>query len=191
MADLVGGSGDVEPLHGRWTVIEGRWVFGGVAFSIRRHHRVCRQDVLYVGEDQLLMLALVVETDFDQLRPLCGVFIAIEESLDGLVDVASIAVDSVHCGATQDASAVAGKRCSRRVVVGVEKSVEALSKRLVIFQKRTKDKGFEKPRGVPQMPFGGAHVGHGLNDLVLNAKRCCQLLALCPRGSEILAKTRQ
>ena len=77
------------------------------------------------------------------------------------------------------------------MVVGIEKRIETLSKWLVVLQKSPKDKGFEKPRGVPQMPFGGAHVGHGLNDLVLNAKRCCQLLALVPRGSELLAKVRR
>ena len=154
----------IHPALGGWTPgPRGRTgQIGGV-------ERVPREDVLDVHEQQLLMLLLVVEPQGDQLRQpgLAGIA---EQTLHGLVDVGAIARDLVDARTRQEAAL--GSRMARphRLVVRVEDVGVRIVEGAVAGRVLAEDEGLEEPGHVGPVPLRRAHVGHGLDGLVLGAQ---------------------
>ena len=134
---------------------------------------------LDVGDEQFLMLLLVVQTDGQPLRdhrPVLPGAIA-DESLHGLVDVSTVGVDLRHGGSREQpalrARPIAGLGL---LVVGIEQMVEALVEHAVTGQKGLEQKGLVEPGHMRQVPFRRAGLDPGLQPVVLHHQRLAQAL---------------
>ena len=132
-----------------------------------------RQDI---GEDQLLMLLLVVDAELDQLGQgrMRARRAVVEQRVEQRgVDVAAIA-QHLRRGVGRVSSPrlrprLPGARC---LVVGIEAVGEAVIERCDSPARcGLQHERLEEPGGVRQVPFGGAGVVHRLDDLVLRAQR--------------------
>lgn len=140
------------------------------AFEVCRLERIAREQVLEVGDDQLLVLLLVMQTQLDALgkgvrqRPL-------QQRAHRRVDVPAIGADLVAPRARQHAAL--GPRMSRadRVVVRIDQHAERGVKGPVVRRVRLQHEGLEEPRRVREVPLHGARVGHRLDRAVLRRKR--------------------
>jgi hypothetical protein len=73
------------------------------------------------------------------------------------------------------ASGLAGPARAFRLVVGIEKEVEKRMVGLEVLFVLPEDKGFKKPGGMGQVPFGRTAVRHRLQLIVFCFKRMTQL----------------
>ena len=60
---------------------------------------------------------------------------------------------------------------SQPFVVGVEEEAESIIEAGVTLKMLREDEFLKEPRGVGEMPFGRACVGHGLDHLIIRPKR--------------------
>src|ERR1700674_3246754 len=58
-----------------------------------------------------------------------------------------------------------------RHVIRIEEIRIGGMRRSIVRRGLSQNKGFEKPTGVCQMPFRGAHIGHRLNDIIFRHQR--------------------
>ena len=152
----------------------------GVSFRaarrpVRRMERIAREDVLDVGEDQLLVLLLVVEAELDdgeQLRIGAGG----QQSFHAEVDVAAITEHLLKPGPGQHAAALARELLADGVVVGIEEKRENRIKAAKPVLGLRQDEGLEEPARVGQVPARRAAVGHRLDRAVFGGKRRDQRL---------------
>ena len=91
----------------------------------------------------------------------------LQETGDSTVDIAAIGDDDIEGRTGDEAPLNAGMLGADAVVVGIEQHAESQIKGTKICFKAFKDKGFEEPCGVGQMPFDRARIGHGLNGAIL------------------------
>src|SRR5580704_11410651 len=61
-----------------------------------------------------------------------------------------------------------------RHVIGIEEIRIGGMRRSVARRGQGQDKGFEKPTRVCQMPLRGAHIRHGLNDVIFGHQRLAE-----------------
>ena len=122
-----------------------------------------------VGEDQFLMLLLVVQAEFDQgrhgrQRGRLGVF---QEARHGRRHLRPVGHRLVHAGPGDHAAA--GPRVARAgaLVVGVEKKGEIGVERPIGGGMDGQDELLEEPGRMGQMPLAGTGVLHRLDHLVL------------------------
>ena len=150
-----------------------------VARPVGGAKRVAGQHVLYVHQQQFLMLLLMIEPELDQLA-------GRGPGIDGK-RVEQPAHRPVHMGAIGDdlgdlrpgQQAAVGTRMplAHALVIGIEQISESRIEGLVARQVRREDESLEEPGDVSQMPLGGTHVRHRLDLLVLRRKRRGQGLA--------------
>jgi hypothetical protein len=128
--------------------------------------------VLDVGDQELLVLLLVVQPDGDQRlqapeQLLVG---ALEELGHPLVHVAAVGEDLRHRGARDVAALRAAVALPRLHVVRVEEEGVDRVQRPVAGRVRLQDEGLEEPARVREMPLRRADVGHRLHHVVLGGQ---------------------
>jgi hypothetical protein len=140
------------------------------------------EQVLDVGEDQLLMLLLVLEA---QHHP--GANLVAQAALQRLehlgVDPPPIAADLVQRRTRQQAARGARMARADGLVIGVEEVVERRFERRPLQHER-----LEKPGRVGEVPFGRARVRHRLHLAVLRRERFGEELRLT---ADLLVTTRE
>ena len=124
--------------------------------------RVGEEGVLDVGGGELEVLLLVLEAEDD--AALGFVFrMTTEEALDGRVDVAAVGEDLVEGRAGEGGAELLLGHLAESAVVGIEEPAEVGIEGLVAGNEFGEDEGFEKPRGVGEMPLDGRGFGAGLD----------------------------
>ena len=140
----------------------------------RGFERVLAEQVKQVGDQQLLVLFLVMAAQLDQ-RTRCR-----RQPRQHLghrrVDVGAIGADLVERRPRYHPAAVAGMAPPLRLVIAVEQERPARVMERIARHVVAQHEGLEEPGGVREMPFGGAGVGHRLDGRVgfRQARRQCQ-----------------
>ena len=135
--------------------------------------RILREGVQNVGEDQFLMLLLVVQADLQDAQHLGEVRLVgtCQQTLHRLVDMVPI---GGHLGAVrpgQKAAQRARMTGTGRHVVGIEQVAEGGVEDVIAGKLRHQQKLLEEPSRVRPVPLGGTGIGHRLHDLILGAER--------------------
>jgi hypothetical protein len=116
-----------------------------------------------------LMLLLVVQPQGDQLGE-ARLIAMTQEGIHCLVDVGAVLRNFVNARTRQEAALGSRMPSTDGLVVRVEdigvRTVECVVTGAVLSQ----DEGLEEPRDVGPVPLRGAHVGHGLDRLILGTQ---------------------
>ena len=131
-----------------------------------------------VGQQQFLMLLLVVKAKRDELVQLDVVRMLTQHRQHAFIDSFPVSHHTSQRGATDQSALCAWVLVSYTDVVAVEQHAKTCIKRLEVGLILFKNEGFKKPGQVGQMPFGRAGVRHGLQLAIFCAKRLGQCLAL-------------
>ena len=148
-----------------------------VTGPIGRPQGIARQDVLDVGDQQLLMLLLVVQPQLHQAREL-GITTLLQPTDQAhhlLVDLGAVGIDLLHRRPGQSPSNVPGHALSKALVVRIEDEVIARMTGPIVVGKFFQDHALEEPGGVTQVPLGRTDVRHGLYYVVLGAERPAEI----------------
>ena len=148
---------------------------------VRGPHRVLKERVLDVREQELLVLHLVVQSELDAVDDL-GAARSFERGAHALVDRSPVVQDFGHRGAREHAAPVARMTVAHGVVIRVEEEREAGVIRRRLRKKGREHELLEKPGGVGEVPLHGARVRHGLNRHVLVRERLDEGLGTASRG---------
>ena len=125
-----------------------------------------------IGEQQFLVLLLVVQSEFNQSQCFARQFAFIQKQLlHGCVHVFAKRQHLRQRWAGQQTALRARVTRPQSFVIRVEKICKRIVKHLIARQVRQQHDVFKKPTGVRQMPFGRAGVRHGLHALILCAQR--------------------
>jgi hypothetical protein len=127
--------------------------------------------VLDVGQQQLLVLLLVVQAQRDQRLHLGIARAGLEQGQHRVVDVGSVALHVDERRPRDQASAGARMLLSHTLVVAVEENPEGRIERLVGGRVALEQEGLEEPGDVGEVPLGRARVGHRLHLAVLGRER--------------------
>ena len=128
------------------------------------------------------MLLLVVDAqghqglDFGQFG-LAGVFQEVDHAG---INEAAVLVGLADRGPREQSAARSAMAFAHGVVIRVEQKVVLRKGRNVAFVPGLKQKGFEEPTGVGQMPFGGRGVRHGLDHVVLRLQGFAEQMRKLP-----------
>src|SRR5229473_2805635 len=148
---------------------------GGAVDGIQR---IGSQHVLDVSQKKLLVLLLMVEAELDgeanfaQLR----ITALLKKSGHPAIDVMPIIEYLFHGGSGKKAALGLRMSFARGMVVRVEEIAVLLLEGAVVGHRLLEHEGFKKPARVGQMPFGGADVGHCLDDKVFGLERRAEVL---------------
>ncbi len=113
------------------------------------------------------MLLLVVQTEHNQVADgLILDAIAGQQLPHAIVDPLAVLADLGHGRPGDQAPLGSRVPLADGLVVGVEE-IPVCRVRFVAFEVRGEQKGLKKPCDVSPVPFGGAHIGHRLHDLIL------------------------
>src|SRR5262244_373650 len=133
---------------------------------------ILRKGVEDVGEDELLMLLLVMEADLEDAHHLGQLRIvdAGEQALYSRVDMGAKRGDALAVR-LRDEPAL-GPRMARpsRHIVRVEEIGEALIEDAIAGEMRQQEKLLEEPGRMRAVPLGRAGIGHRLHHLILGAQ---------------------
>ena len=127
--------------------------------------RVLREQVQDIGEQQFLMLLLVVASEFDQLgdgRP----EIILHQRRHRAIDMIAIGGDRLECGACDHAASRTRLTGADALVIRVEEEIELRIERAIAAKIRFENHPLEEPRRMREMPFRRARVGHRLHGRV-------------------------
>jgi hypothetical protein len=128
--------------------------------------RLRPEHVLRVGQDQLLVLLLVMQAELDSR----GIEHALGEATrDALVDLRAIRVHALEARPREHPTPWPIDARPDGLVVAVEQLRERR-----IEHRFGEDEGLEEPGRVREVPLRGARIDHGLHDLVLDGERRAQ-----------------
>ncbi len=153
---------------------------------IRGPQRAGPECMLDVGNDQLLVLLLVIASQLNQPQRFLRHIAGAQHLQDVLIHVAAISHHFVQAGTRKCIAQRFFRLRSQRVVIGIEERLEAPIERPVSGHMLGKDKGLEEPARVRQMPLGGTGVGAGLHHLVFGAQRRSQDFRLFSHRGKLL-----
>ena len=144
--------------------------------------RMAGQQMQCIGEQQLLMLLLVMETEFQRGRDRGPALVvaARDQLADVQVDVLPVGADLIERRPRQQAPLRSRMARAEAFVIRVEEVVVAVVERLVARQVRAQQQGLEEPARVGLVPFGGTGVLHRLGGLVLGGQRLRQRQRVTP-----------
>ncbi len=142
--------------------------------------------MLDVGEQQLLVLLLVMQAELDQVRelgPALGHADAVplaqrHQRLHALVHLRPVALHLVERGPQDQPAARARVLLAHALVVAVEEHPEALVERHEARFVPFEHEGLEEPGDMRQMPLGRTGIRHRLHLAVLGRERGGE----CERG---------
>src|SRR5262249_53923594 len=139
--------------------------FGEVDRSrlIHRAQRIRAERMLDVGQDELLMLLLVLQAELDRRLEIWLERRALEQLAHVLVDVGAIGVYFGETGARQQAARVTRVLRADRVVIRIEETPEVRLEGAIAARVRFEHERLEEPTRVREMPFRRAGVRHRLN----------------------------
>ena len=140
------------------------------------------EEVLDVGENQLLVLLLVLEAEHDAGANLVA-HAALQRLQHPLVDAPAIAANVVEGRTRQQAARGARMTRTDRFVIRVEEVVERRFERRPLQHER-----LEKPGRVGEVPLGRARVRHRLHLAVLRRERSGEEVRLT---ADLLVTTRE
>jgi hypothetical protein len=138
--------------------------------------------VLDVHQDQLLMLLLVMQAEFDYLPAPSRT--RLDQLRHGLGDVATVGHDLIDPGPGDQAALRSRMPGANAFVVRVEEIIVGRIEDAVAPRIRPQHEGLEEPGRVGEMPLGGADVGHGLHGLVFRRQGRGKVLRLLTHGQE-------
>jgi hypothetical protein len=162
MSSLADAAGELDPASG----VRLGGGSTGLALAVGRTQRIGGKERQDVGEKQLLMLLLVVDSDLDQARDF-GREAAASKLCQRLIDMRAVGKHALARGPCQDTAAPPGLTLPLALVVGVEAVVEGIVERLVTGEMLLQDELLEEPGDVREVPLGGARIVHGLDGHVL------------------------
>jgi hypothetical protein len=121
--------------------------------------------VQHIGQQQLLVLLFVLQTQFKQGADVgqAGRLGLLQKPQHTLLHRRAIGLDLGQRWPCQQTPLRARVLLAHRLVVAVEKRLEGRVVRFELRLKTFQHKGFKKPGGVRQVPFAGAGVRHGLH----------------------------
>ncbi len=153
---------------------------------VDRIGRVLRKGVQDVGEQQFLVLLLVMQADFED-REHALRFLRrhlLDQPLDRRIDMRAIAGDVLAVRPRDQAALRARMARTGGDVIGVEQERKAFVEDLVGGIVRHQQELLEEPGDMRAMPFGRAGIGHRLHDLVLGRQMRGALFRLRPHAAE-------
>ncbi len=163
MADVGQTSGKTHPAHRLRVLRCGHGAGRGAGHgAIRGVQRVLRKQMQQIGEQQFLMLLLVVQPKFEQ-RSWSGLA---RQTLQRRIDMSAKGQNLFERRPGEQAALRARVARADGFVIRVEEIAEGRIEHAVARQMRREDELLEKPGGVRQMPFGRTGVGHGLHGAV-------------------------
>src|SRR5260221_5770070 len=127
--------------------------------------------MLRVREDELLVLLLVMQAQFDQPVGLRGKAVGGEQAEYGLVHMTAIREHFFETRARQEAPVRTRVAIADAVVGGVEQDPVLRRENAVTRLVRNQDESLEEPRRVREVPFHRTRVGHRLERAILHGKR--------------------
>ena len=156
---------------------------------IGRIGRVLREGVQNVGDQQFLVLLLVMQADFENLEHARRVRRrhGLDQPLDRLVDMGTIAGDILAVRAGDQAALRARMARAGGDVIGVEQEGKALVENRVGRVVRHKQELLEKPGDMGAVPFGRRGIRHRLHDLVFRRQMRGARLGFRPHAAKCLA----
>ncbi len=178
-AEALGGVGaDLGEAAGVFVPAQ-RWRLGVAVLAgpVHRRQRVVREAELEVGDQQLLVLLLVLDAQRHQVYHLVGHLRAVEQRLHRLVHAGPPGAHRLVARPRQQMPLRARVLFADAVVIAVEQIFEALVGGFVAGRERLEDKGLEKPGGMGQVPARRADFRTGLQAHVLGGERLAQGLA--------------
>ena len=138
---------------------------------VGRMRRVQGKRVQNIGEQQFLMLLLVLQPDLDDRPELVEILRGRDQFRHRVIDMRAIGRD-LRNTRPRDQAALRPRlpRTGGDIIRIVEKG-EALVENAIGLGMRPQQELFEEPGHMRAMPFGRARVGHRLNDLVLGRQQ--------------------
>ena len=140
---------------------------------IDRVGRVLREGMQDVGEQQFLVLLLVMQADLQNREYALRVRRRhlLDQPLDRRIDMGAIAGDVLAVRPGDQAALGAGVARPSGDIIGVEQERKTLIENPVGGIVRHQQELLEEPGDVRAVPFGRRGVGHRLDDLVLGRQR--------------------
>src|SRR5262249_17167641 len=137
------------------------WIIGRV-------RRILREGVQNVGDQQFLVLLLVMQPDFDNREYALGLRRRYPpyQSFDRRIDVRAVSRDVFAIRPRDQATLWSRMTGTGRDVVGIKKKRKPLVENLVSRIMGYQQKLLEEPCHMSTMPFGRTGVRHRLHDLV-------------------------
>ena len=148
-----------------------------------------REGVQDIGEQELLVLLLVMEPDLENPQDLRKLAILGpgKQPLDRRIDVGAEGRDVLAVRPREQPPSRPRMTRASRHIIGVEKIGEALIEDAIAGQMRHQQELLEKPGRMRAMPFGRARIGHRLHHLILRAERRRAALGFRAHGAEGIA----
>ena len=145
-----------------------------------------RQGMQDVGEDQLLMLLLVMETDLENPQRLRALVLGNtgDEALNRGIDMSPVVGDRTDRRPAQQPASRPRMPRTRRHIVGIEQIAKVFVEDPIARKVRNKEKLLEEPGRMRTMPLGRARIGHRLDHLVLGTERRGADISLGAHGPE-------
>ena len=125
---------------------------------------VLREGMEDVGDQQFLVLLLMLQAEFDQVGCFCRQIV--ERSQHRAVHCLAVGADRGRVRAGEQAAGRAWMAFADGLIVGVEQYLKAWVMRAVARDEGHRDEGLEEPGGVGAVPLRRACIGHGLHALV-------------------------
>ena len=148
-----------------------------VPFPENRMERVLRENVLDVGDEQFLVLLLVMQADREDRLDFARAARRPRSSSNSWM-CASIDVPEAICFCDRrprdQPAEIAPVHVARGIVVGVEKIGVLRNLRCDTRHPDLQNEGLEEPAGVREMPFRRADVRHRLHDVIFRLERLAQ-----------------
>lgn len=129
-------------------------------FEHRWPERVLREQVQDIGQEQLLVLLFVMQAERDEIVRRFGE--ARHRARHRGIDMVAPGEDVGERGARQQAARGAVVAIALCLVITVEQIGIAIVVEAIAGDVIAQQEGFEKPRRVREMPFGGRGIGHRL-----------------------------
>ena len=122
------------------------------------------QRILDIGQDEFLMLLLVIQAKLYEWR--CIFVCRFQVTQHRLIHVRAVGVNFIQAWSRHQAARTAIGMRSQLLVVGVEKLLVALIERFVTGDVCCKNEGLEKPGRMRKVPFSWAGIRHGLQHVI-------------------------
>jgi len=130
--------------------------------------RILREDVLDVGDEEFLMLLFVMKAEredrFDFREE--SVVRLFEQPRHALIDRFTKSVGLRHGRPRNQSAEIAPMHVAGGVVIGIEKVGVLRNLGAISRHPDFHHESFEKPAGVREVPFRGAHVRHRLHNVI-------------------------